>query len=438
MAQQVSRLTWIESLSTLVQAGGPLFAKGIILRRPMIVRWLQATGLERRGIAAIQRLRGRHGEGPAVLKLGVRKEMLLLAPTDVQRLLDDTPIPFSPDSREKHATLAHFEPAGSLISRGPAREVRRSLNDHALESGCPRHSLASRFESIVADEMTPLVGQATLSFETFRAAWFRMARRCLFGDDARDDVALTRMLFRLRGDANWAFLKPKRKHLRARFLSHVARYLHRPAPNSLAERLASAASPGSRPEDQVGQWLFAFDAASIATFRTLMVLAADPAALGRSREDRDSARPFLRACVLEAVRLWPTTPLVLRQSDRPTLWHGQTIPAATGFAVHLPFLHRDTERLPHADRFSPAIWLDGTAERDGFVPFSAGPAECPAKNLVLMLASATLRTLIRLHQPVLPEESALDPHHLPATLDPFTWVLRLQPHPRDSPCAAPT
>lgn len=407
-------------MGTLVQAGGPLFAKGIILRRPTIVRWLQASGLERLGVATLQRLRARHGAGPAILTLGFRDVAVLLAPRDVRRLLDETPVPFSPDTREKHAALAHFEPAGSLISRGTARQARRALNDRALESECPRHSLAARMERIVGEEFEPLAAEDALRFEVFRDAWFRMVRRCLFGDAASADIALTRLLFRLRADANWAFLAPKRRVLRARFLSHVARYLHRPAPDTLAARLAAAAEPGTRPEDQVGQWLFAFDAACIATFRALMLLAADPQALRRAHADDDPERPFLRACVLESIRLWPTTPVILRESDRVTAWQGATIAAGTGFVVHVPFLHRDAERLPYADRFAPDIWLDDTAQRDTLVPFSGGPGECPARHLVLMLASATLGTLVRDRRLMLSSETALDVEHLPATLDPFT------------------
>ncbi len=419
MGMTISRLSWAESMAVLVQAGGPLFAKGIILRRPVIVRWLQATGLERPGVAALQRVRARHGEGPAVLNLGVRDEAVLLAPADVGRLLAESPTPFSPATREKQATLAHFEPAGSLISTGAARAARRALNDAVLESGCPRPTLARRFERIVAEEIVPLAGGDGLTFAAFRDAWFRMVRRCVFGEEAADDVALTRTLFRLRGDANWAFLKPKRRALRARFLSHVARYLHRPEPGSLAAGLARCATAGSRPEDQVGQWLFAFDAAAIATYRALILLAADGEALSRARADENPERPFLRACVLEAVRLWPTTPVILRQSDAATEWHGTTLAAGTGFVIHVPFLHRDGERLAFADRFVPDIWMNGTAERSTLVPFSAGPAECPAKNLVLLLASAALQVLVRQGAPMVTRGAALDPDRLPATLDPF-------------------
>lgn len=42
----------------------------------------------------------------------------------------------------------------------------------------------------------------------------------------------------------------------------------------------------------------------------------------RARADIDADFPFLRACLLEAVRLWPTTPAILRQPNKETVWNG--------------------------------------------------------------------------------------------------------------------
>jgi cytochrome P450 len=50
--------------------------------------------------------------------------------------------------------------------------------------------------------------------------------------------------------------------------------------------------------------------------------------------------------------------------------------------------------LPFADEFVPDIWLDGRAQQyPQLVPFSAGPAECPGRNLVLFVTSTLLAHL---------------------------------------------
>ena len=61
-----------------------------------------------------------------------------------------------------------------------------------------------------------------------------------------------------------------------------------------------------------------------------------------------------------------------------TEWRGRVLPAGTGILIFAPFFHRDGDRLPFAETFRPAIWLHGEAVDWPLVPFSQGPAECPA------------------------------------------------------------
>ena len=45
---------------------------------------------------------------------------------------------------------------------------------------------------------------------------------------------------------------------------------------------------------------------------------------------RRADRPFARAMVQESLRLWPTTPLILRRTTADTDWGGRTLPAGSG------------------------------------------------------------------------------------------------------------
>lgn len=162
------------------------------------------------------------------------------------------------------------------------------------------------------------------------------------------------MLTRLRERANWAFLAPKDPELRERFLARVRSRIEQGETGSLSSFIMRARKTGeTAPEHQVPQWLFAFDAAGIATFRTLALLAAHPEQLERAWEEirrgnREGRRslPFLRACVLESLRLWPTTPLVLRETTAETEWETGRMPAHTHVLIFAPFFHRDDRRLP--------------------------------------------------------------------------------------------
>ena len=86
---------------------------------------------------------------------------------------------------------------------------------------------------------------------------------------------------------------------------------------------AISATVGLDPIGQVPHWLFAFDAAGMATVRALALLAAHPGSKSRSETtnpDTPQKRPYLQAAVLESVRLWPTTPALLRETVEDTTW----------------------------------------------------------------------------------------------------------------------
>src|SRR5205814_3959596 len=150
------------------------------------------------------------------------------------------------------------------------------------------------------------------------------------------------------------------------------------------------------PSSQIAQWLFAFDPAGMTTFRTLALLASHRQFVERAREEalqdrtpEDARQSFIRRCVLEALRLWPTTPAILRETTEEVSWNDCRVRKGTGIIIFTPFFGRDDEKLDFANKMSPDIWErsqnDALAEL-GIVPFSGGPAICPAHNLVPLLA----------------------------------------------------
>jgi cytochrome P450 len=417
-----------DTLGLFAGVVGPTVAKGPIIRRPSIVAAVERLDLDRGAVRRMQGLRDRYGLGPLLLAIPGAPRALILSAEHVKRVLDESPEPFATDSTEKHAALAHFEPRGLLISRGAARTDRRRYNETVLESGCPVHHFGGRFVQIVEEEGDVLLQAARrageLRWADFASTWFCIVRRVVLGDGAREDRELTTELNDLRRAANWAMLRPIRRRLRSRFFEHLGRHLARAEPQSLAGAMSMVdINPTTEPAQQVPQWLFAFDSAGIATFRALALLASHPAHLARARSEirsRSSAypAPLLRAALLESVRLWPTTPLVLRQTTRPTEWEQGVMPAEVGVLIYAPFFHRDDQRLPFADRFSPELWQERETEDWPLIPFSRGPAVCPGRELVLLLGSAMLGLLLRDETVNLSPAGRLDPYHpLPATLN---------------------
>ena len=302
-----------------------------------------------------------------------------------------------------------------LISPAEERPERRRFNEAVLDTGRPVHRFGDAMAATVREELAPLLERRTLTWDDFAAVFWRIVRRVVLGDGARDDDEVTDALRKLRGDANWSYVTPPRTWLRDGFLRQLSQHLDRAEDGSLAARIRGlAAGPDVVPYEQVPQWLFAFDAAGMAAFRAVALVGA---------HDVDAtADDTLRATVLESIRLWPTTPAILRDTTTETEWQNGTLASGTGIVVFAPLFHRTGD---HAHRFAPELWIPRTGEGPGpstdlgraLVPFSAGPGICPGRDLVLFLTVTILRTLLAGRRVA---KGPLDPGApMPASLSPF-------------------
>jgi len=432
----------LRALRLVATLGFPSVAAGVIARRPRSMALLERFGADASAVHALRRLRAEHGSGPLQIELPGRRLAVVLDPADVGRILGDSPDPFDPATREKKGALSPFQPHGVLISQGHIRAERRRLNEGALDTEHTLHHLAEPIVEVVDREAGTLLESAirtgTLDNDEFTRTWWRIVRRIVLGDSAAEDNGITDRLKKLRANGNWSYFIPERSRLRDRFTEDLYRYVDRAEPGSLAGALAALPAGGATdPVGQIPHWLFAFDAAGMAAARTLALFAGHPGQRGSARAEiaagdaeKPQPYPYLRAAVLEAVRLWPTTPMILRDSTRDTMWGPEvgdsagepfTIPAGTGFMILTAGFHRDAETVPFADEFVPEVWLDGRAERHPeLVPFSAGPAACPGRNLVLLVTSTLLaRMLAAADFRVVSEPVPSPDRPLPNTFDNF-------------------
>jgi cytochrome P450 len=425
-----------DTVAVLLEVVLPVLAKGPIIRRPFFVGLSERLRLDARAITRMQRLRSKYGPGPVLMRTPLRRQAIVLSDADVERILEGADEPFSPSTAEKRMALPHFEPNVALISTGIERIDRRRFNEQVLQTDRPLHPHAARFVSVIREEADELMGRVraaggSLDWEAFETTWFRVVRRIVLGDGARDDEELTEVLEQLRNDANVGPVIPRRKGLKERYDRLLGAHLDRAEPGSLAEMVRAVPTTSmTEPADQVSQWLFAYDPAGMTTFRSLALLATHPDHARRAyheiREASDGGTPhelpFLRAVVLESLRLWPTTPMILRETTTETTWESGVLPADSTLLIFAPLFHRDEREIAYAHRFAPEVWQDGRKSPVWpLVPFSGGPAVCPGQDLVLLTTSTTLAALIDGRRVRMERPERVDPARpMPAILDNYT------------------
>ncbi|MBX9152061.1 cytochrome P450 [Rhodococcus qingshengii] len=440
----VPTVTGIRAVRLLMQLAGPSVVAGAIARRHSTLPLLEKVQADASTPRLVSGLREEFGSGPLLLDLPGRRVVVLLDREDASRVLEETPDPFSPANREKVAALSSFQPHGVLVTRGRLRVARRAFNESVLETGEPLHYLAGAMTETVVSETGELNELARarghLDAGSFLPAWWNLVRSLVLGSSARQDNSVTDQLWSLRSQGNWSYFLPHRRRLRDRFIESLYQYAARAEmPSLIAAVNQTSAAPSVDPIGQVPHWLFAFDAAGIVTIRALALLATHPRQRARALEEIDetdprhpSLYPFLRACVLESARLWPTTPVILRDSIAPTTWPTERgvaeIPTDSAFIILTAAFHRDPQNVPFADVFTPDAWLDGRADTQAFMPFSGGPAVCPGQNFALFVATTALANLLRGNTFELDPRTGLTADAaVPATLNHYSLRFRTKP-----------
>jgi cytochrome P450 len=157
-------------------------------------------------------------------------------------------------------------------------------------------------------------------------------------------------------------------------------------------------------ENQIPHWLFAMNE-TLATnaARALALIAAHPEAQARvreelAREDLASAQgiqrlTYLEGCLHEAMRLWPTTPMLIREALTEDRLGDVLVRPKTQVIIHNGFNHRDREASHLADAFTPEAWPGAWADYR-FNHLSHGPQVCAGSGLVQLIGKAVLAALL--------------------------------------------
>lgn len=448
MAKDLPSASLVENVRFNSLVVVPNAVQGIFRRRPAAVAAATRADVDRWAVGLLSGMRRSHGPGPVWVRVIKDPALLLLAVDDIRRVLEGSPQPFASDPEAKRKGMGSFQPDALTISRGELWANRRRFAEAVLDTGRPRHRLAGRFAEVTLEETAALIEEVEASdgcelrFDPLNRALRRITRRVVLGDSARDDEELSKLLGDLMSEANGMPSEPGERY--PAFAEKVEAYVTKAEPGSLAGLAAEApADAETKVPKQITHWLFALgDTLPANALRALALIASHPKQRVRVSDELAAASDehglgtvegiagleYLDACLEEAMRLWPTTPMLSRETVEDVDWNGTTVPAGTQILIVNTFMHRDKDRLDFADRFAPEAWTDGDAAADwSFNQFSHGPQGCPGAGMALFIAKALITRLLSEHRLTL-RSPRLDPDRpLPHMLDYFGIRLRLEP-----------
>lgn len=185
------------------------------------------------------------------------------------------------------------------------------------------------------------------------------------------------------------------------------------------------------------------DTTAVGILWTLLSIGSEPEVQARIHDELDSIfsddplRPiamedlkkmtYLEATIKEALRLYPSAPLVARRLHEPLEVPGYTIPPGCTVFVMADVLGMNPEVFPEPEKFDPDRFLvENAAGRDPFayVPFSAGPRSCIGQRFALIeekVMTASILRKFRLESKNRPEDLKRTVHFVLRSLDPV-WV----------------
>jgi len=443
MAQKFPSASTIEGVRFTAQVLLPNLIQGLFRRRRRAVEIATRLDVDGQAISLIGDLKRKYGPGPFWVRAGRDQSLLLTSVEDIRRALEGSPEPFAPDPDAKRKGMSHFQPTALTISRDGTWAERRRFTEAVLDTDRPTHRLTERFAAVTAEEVAALLDEVEaeqeryLDWEPLNRCVRRITARVVLGNAARDDARVWELLSELMEEANGMPDEDERSDAYEPYRKRIEGYVDDAAPDSIVGLFAEAPSgPETDPAGQVTHWLFALgDTLAINALRALALVTTHPEQRARVVAEAAAAQradgaltaagiqglDYIGACLQDAMRLYPTTPLLSRETLGDVDWNGATVPGGTQILISNTFNHRDPDHAAFADRFAPEQWLEGGAAEDWrFNHFSHGPQGCPGVHIALFVGKGMLAALLTERRLDLVSRPDLDPiEPLPKMLDFF-------------------
>ncbi|KAL6420180.1 hypothetical protein ACFW04_012265 [Cataglyphis niger] len=106
---------------------------------------------------------------------------------------------------------------------------------------------------------------------------------------------------------------------------------------------------------------------------------------------------YLERCLKEALRLYPSVPVISRNVEEDVKLHSYVIPAGTMLVLNIYGVHRDPNFWSNPEVFDPDRFLPERIQKRhpySYLPFSAGPRNCIGQRFGLLELKAMIAPLI--------------------------------------------
>ena len=406
MSQGIPTVSIADSIAFNLCHIVPYYLRGIFTKNEFWTSFWNKVHPDALAVNFIRRIRQKYKSNYFYIYLLRTKSLVILDVEGIKHVLDHSPMPYAADPDLKRRGMSHFQPNALTISRDAEWKDRRQFNEAVLASDQRLHPSAEQFLRAI-DQATELLtanaGQY-LTLGHFDRLFKRITLEIIFGHEARDDTALAERLTAMMRESNRVFFLGKSREF-DRFYERIQHYLATAPAGSLAAMCKHAPSTAlTKVENQIPHWMFAMmETLATNTMRALALIVSDASVEQRVREEireHGAQTPegvdkldLLEGCVQEAMRLWPTTPMLMRQTLQRVVLGGNSIASGTQVVIPNGFAHRDWETNPDAGNFRPDFWLNKRSDYR-FNHLSNGTQACAGKSLALFVAKAVLANLL--------------------------------------------
>ncbi|XP_050425557.1 cytochrome P450 4C1-like isoform X2 [Adelges cooleyi] len=107
---------------------------------------------------------------------------------------------------------------------------------------------------------------------------------------------------------------------------------------------------------------------------------------------------YLENCIKEALRLYPSVPLISRKLTEDEHFGTYVLPKGIDTFILPYILHRDPKQFPNPESFNPDNFLPENSKHRhpyAYIPFSAGPRNCIGKKFAVLAEKTVISAVVR-------------------------------------------